>query len=205
MRTVAKIVVYPIVALSVLMVAVAVADRVSQRRRYLRAAPAREAVRLAAEAGVIHAHGGEFVPDVDEDFATEQADDCGATDERWELTAALGSLVPFDPPPALVGTAAFSESGKGWARFRELQRQMVQEALTGHAPNTALAEWNAPDEDDEYGSPDFPVQASPVGAGLLQDFVRVVPRRAAPVRAEDVSWLDVRDGVGGGLRRDDKR
>lgn len=197
MQTVLKIVGYPIAAVSALMVAVAVADRISQHRRYVRAAPAREAARLAAEAGVIHARGGEFVPDVDEPFATEKADDWGTTDEQWELTAALGSLAPFSPAPVLVGTTA-----KDLSRSQELQRQMVQEALTGHAPNTALAEWNAPDEDDDYGSLDFPVETIPVAAGPLRGFVRVVPRRG---QAVDVGWLDARDGVGCRPRRDDKR
>lgn len=123
MKTLRKVLIYPPAAVGVLMAAVAVADRISQRRRYLRAAPAREAARLAGDGGVVreseHDSDGRPVPveaaavagreavcesfqglPITESVEAERMATRADCDGLWEsLSAALTGVAPVRPAP----------------------------------------------------------------------------------------------------------
>lgn len=123
MRTVAKMIVYPTATVGVLMLAVSVADKVSQRRRYARAAPAREAAKTASGVAreVEQDATGRQVPvdgvavarrdglcesflglplDTAGETAVEQMASAHELEQlRTALTVALTGIAPILPPP----------------------------------------------------------------------------------------------------------
>lgn len=169
MKTTTKLLAYPVAGVGVLMAAVAVTDRISQHRRYVRAAPAREAAKLASEGTV--------------------PDDWGTTDQQRELSAALGAPAPFDPGPAVEQMASVHQ-------LYELKTALMA-ALLHNAPVVPAPSrpGRRPPEDaaDDYSSAPIEVKPETVKLETITEPLRAsfVPRR----RVEGYGRLDDLDGL----------